>query len=118
PPICIKIKSRSYERLYQYDIYLKILQLNYCIFSINASPNSEHFTSVAPSIRRAKSYVTTFLDIVFSIAWLTRSAASCHPKCSSINTPESSTDEGFTLSCPAYLGAVPCVASKIACPVS
>lgn len=30
------------------------------MFAINACPNSEHFTSCAPSIKRAKSYVTTF----------------------------------------------------------
>ena len=33
---------------------------------------------------------------------------------SSIMTPESVTEPGFTLSRPAYLGAVPCVASKTA----
>ena len=38
----------------------------YLKFLINSSANSEHLTSVAPSIRRAKSYVTTLEAIVFS----------------------------------------------------
>jgi len=35
------------------------------IFLTIASPNSEHFTSVAPCVKRAKSYVTTLASIVF-----------------------------------------------------
>ena len=35
----------------------------------------------------------------------------------SISSPERMSDPGFTLSCPAYLGAVPWVASKMALPV-
>ena len=33
-------------------------------------------------------------------------------------TPERITEPGFTLSRLAYFGAVPCVASKTACPVT
>jgi isocitrate dehydrogenase len=32
------------------------------------------------------------------------SAASCHPKCSNINTELNSSEDGFTLFNPAYLG--------------
>ena len=46
---------------------------------ISASPNSLHFTSFAPSIRRAKSYVTVFWPIVLSIAVMIASAASVQP---------------------------------------
>ena len=46
---------------------------------ISASPNSLHFTSFAPSIRRAKSYVTVFWPIVLSIAVMIASAASTQP---------------------------------------
>ena len=35
-----------------------------------------------------------------------------------MRTPESSTEPGFTLSRPAYFGAVPWVASKTPCPVT
>src|SRR5205814_6391794 len=46
---------------------------------MTAVPNSEHFTSFAPSMSRAKSYVTTFCWMVFSIPAMIRSAASFHP---------------------------------------
>ncbi len=46
---------------------------------ISASPNSLHFTSFAPSISRAKSYVTVFWPIVLSIALMIASAASTQP---------------------------------------
>ena len=55
--------------------------------------------------------------IALSIPWTTRSAASVQPRCLSIISPERITEPGFTLSRSAYLGAVPCVASKTACPV-
>ena len=67
---------------------------------------------------------------------ITKSAALSHPKCLSIISPDRITDPGFTfivwvqhskpkppikpaltLSRFAYLGAVPCVASKMACPL-
>src|SRR3970282_1213101 len=43
-----------------------------------------------------------------------RSAAGCQPRCSSIMAPARMTAPGFTLSWPAYFGAVPWVASKSA----
>src|SRR5699024_8557996 len=81
--------------------------LDQSIFLISSSPNSLVFTSVAPSIIRAKSYVTTLEAIVLSIAFVIRLAASLHSRCSSISTAERMTEDGFTLSMPAYLGAVP-----------
>jgi len=83
-----------------------------------AAANSDVLTSVAPSMRRAKSYVTILSAMVDSSAWTMSSAASCQPRCSNIITPERITDPGFTLSCPAYFGAVPCVASNTPCPVT
>ena len=50
------------------------------IRSMMAVPNSEHLTSCAPSIRRAKSYVTIRLPMAFSIPWIIRSAASSQPR--------------------------------------
>ena len=49
---------------------------------------------------------------------MTRSAASVQPMWRSIISPERITEPGFTLSWPAYFGAVPWVASKSAWPVS
>ena len=43
-----------------------------------------------------------------------KSAASTHPICLSIISADKISDPGLTLSWPAYLGAVPCVASKTA----
>ena len=77
------------------------------MFSTNKSPNSEVFTSVALSISLAKSYVTVLLAIVVSIDLLINSAASFQPRCSNISTADKITDDGFTTSKPAYLGAVP-----------
>lgn len=50
------------------------------MFSISTSPKPEHDTCVAPSIRRAKSYVTRFCRIDFSIAAMIVSAASVQPR--------------------------------------
>ena len=55
--------------------------------------------------------------IAFSSPLMMRAAAPAQPRCSSIITPEWMTDPGLTLSWLAYLGAVPCVASKMAWPV-
>src|SRR5262249_2248408 len=88
------------------------------MFLMISLPNSEHFTSLAPSMRRAKSYVTTFDWMVFSRPATTRSAASVHPRYRNIISPERMTEPGLTLSWPAYLGAVPWVASNSAWPVS
>lgn len=52
--------------------------LNY-IFPITALANSLHFTSFAPSMRRAKSYVTVLPPIAPSIPLMIRSAASVQP---------------------------------------
>src|SRR5699024_3386643 len=90
----------------------------YLIFLINSSANSDVDTSFAHYIKRAKSYVTTFEAIVFSIDSVILSAASCQPRWSSINEALKISDDGFTLFKPAYFGAVPCVASNIAWPVS
>jgi hypothetical protein len=46
--------------------------------------NSEHLISFAPSICRAKSYVTVLAPIVRSNPLMIRSAASCHPMYSNI----------------------------------
>ena len=63
-----------------------------------ALANSEVLTSVALSICLAKSYVTIPSAIVDSMAFTMSSAGRCQPRCSSIRTPESSTDPGLTLS--------------------
>ncbi len=49
------------------------------IFAITASPNSLHLISVAPSIWRAKSYVTLFARMAPFMPARTLSAASDHP---------------------------------------
>ena len=51
---------------------------------------------------------------VASSALFTIRAASPHPMCSSISTPESSTAPGFAWFLPVYFGAVPWVASNMA----
>src|SRR6516165_3365575 len=68
------------------------------IFSIIALPNSEHLSSLAPVIRRSKSYVTVLLAMVFSIPRIIPSATSCQPRCSNISTPDRITEPGLTLS--------------------
>ncbi len=72
----------------------------------------------AAGIMRAKSYVTVFAAIAPSMPRMTRSAASFHFIWRNIISPERITEPGFTLSWPAYFGAVPCVASKMAWPVT
>src|ERR1017187_8666759 len=83
-----------------------------------ASPKPLHFTSVAPSIWRAKSYVTVLAAIAPSMPLRTRSAASFQPMYRSIISPDRMTEPGLTLSRFVYFGAVPCVASKMAWPVT
>ena len=78
---------------------------------------SEQESKVASSISLSKSYVTFLDSIDFVKPLCIKSFASVHPKCSNIIAPERITDPGLTLSLPAYFGAVPWVASKIAWPV-
>ena len=49
------------------------------ICSMMASAKALHFRSVAPSMRRSKSYVTVFAPMAPSMPWMMRSAASVHP---------------------------------------
>src|SRR5690606_2964340 len=79
-----------------------------------ASANADVDTSRAPSICRARSYVTVRAWIARSSPRTTSAAASSQPMCSSIITPDRISEPGLTLSSPAYLGAVPCVASNSA----
>ena len=84
---------------------------------MTASANSEHFSEVEPGIISARSNVTVFAEIAPETPFTTRSAASFQPRWRNIISAESSSEDGFALSSPASFGAVPCVASKIACPV-
>ena len=56
--------------------------------------------------------------MAFSMPVMMRSAASFQPRWRSIISPDRITEPGLTLSWPAYLGAVPWVASNIAWPVT
>src|SRR2546430_3240046 len=76
------------------------------------SAKAEVETSVAPGMRRARSYVTRRARIAPPSPRAIATASSFHPSSSNIIAPERITLPGFTLSCPAYLGAVPWVASK------
>src|SRR5512133_652689 len=58
------------------------------ICSIILSPNTEHLISVAPSMSRAKSYVTRFEPMAPSMPLIIRSAASVQPMKRSIISPE------------------------------
>lgn len=66
-PIYNKTVLQKKRSPHSYKLLQYLLTVYSPIFSINFVPNSEHFTSVAPSISLAKSYVTTFEAIVFSI---------------------------------------------------
>lgn len=68
------------------------------------------------SVRHEAGQVTgglPFGESVFECGGYQR-PASFHPIYSSIMTEESKSEQGFTTFLPAMLGAVPCVASKIA----
>src|SRR5213080_3705231 len=80
------------------------------------SAKAEVETSVAPGISRARSYVTRRDRIAPPSPRAIAVATSSHPSSSNIIPPDRITLPGFTLSCPAYLGAVPWVASKTAYP--
>src|SRR6185312_16155614 len=64
--------------------------------SIIAWPKPEVDTCFAPSIRRAKSYVTTLSPIALSRLDVIRSAASRQPMCTSIISAERISEPGFT----------------------
>src|SRR2546427_4982516 len=76
------------------------------------SAKAEVEPSVAPGISRARSYVTRRDRIAPPSPRAIAVATSSHPSSSNIIAPDRITLPGFTLSCPAYLGAVPCVASR------
>src|SRR2546421_1763391 len=85
------------------------------IASMTACAKTEVRTSFEPGIWRARSYVTTFEATTLRTASRSRTAASCHPRYSSIITPASISAVGFTLSIPAYFGALPWTGSNTAC---
>src|SRR3989440_4000779 len=85
------------------------------IASTTACAKTEVRTSFEPGIWRARSYVTTFEATTVRTASRNRTAASCHPRYSSIITPASISAVGFTLSIPAYFGALPWTGSNTAC---
>src|SRR5712692_2077461 len=84
------------------------------IASTTARAKAEVRTSLAPGMRRARSYVTTFDPTTVLMAERRRTAASGHPRYSSIITPASISAVGLTLSIPAYFGALPCTGSNSA----
>src|SRR2546426_8549453 len=72
------------------------------IASTTARAKAEVRTSLAPGMRRARSYVTTFEPTTDLTAERRRTAASRQPTYSSIITPASISAVGLTLSIPAY----------------
>src|SRR5437016_5476462 len=84
------------------------------IASTTAWAKTDVLTSFDPGICRARSYVTTFDATTLRTASRNRTAASCHPRYSSIITPASISAVGFTLSMPAYFGALPWTGSNTA----
>jgi len=71
------------------------------------SAKAEVETSVAPGMSRARSYVTRRDRIAPPSPRAIAVATSSHPSSSNIIAPDRITLPGFTLSCPAYFGAVP-----------
>src|SRR2546426_747514 len=84
------------------------------IASTIARANTEVRTSLAPGMKRARSYVTTFDPTTVFTADRSRMAASRHPRYSSIITPARISAVGLTLSIPAYFGALPWTGSNSA----
>ena len=80
-------------------------------------PNSVVESACPFGMKRARSLVACPLEKASSKALVIKEAASFHPKYSNIMTEESKSEHGFTTFLPAIFGAVPCVASKMACPV-
>src|SRR5882762_2375479 len=80
------------------------------------SAKAEVETSAAAGISRARSYVTRRARIAPPSPRVIAAATSSHPSSSNIIAPDRITLPGFTLFCPAYLGAVPWVASNTAYP--
>src|SRR3990167_3272216 len=66
------------------------------MWSIMTWPEPEQLTCLAPSISRAKSYVTFLLAIDFFIELMMRSAASIQPMWRSIISAERISEPGFT----------------------
>src|SRR5437763_544345 len=84
------------------------------IASTTAWAKTDVLTSFDPGSCRARSYVTSFEATTLRTASRNRTAASCHPRYSSIITPASISAVGFTLSIPAYFGALPWTGSNTA----
>src|SRR5438876_905821 len=82
--------------------------------SMTARPKADVRTSLAPGSCRARSYVSVFERTTDFTALRRRAPASRHPRYSSIITPAKISPVGFTLSIPAYFGALPWIGSKTA----
>src|SRR3989475_11108430 len=77
------------------------------IASTTARAKAEVRTSLAPGMRRARSYVTTFEPTTDLTAERRRTAASRQPRYSSIIPPGSISAGRFALAIPAYFCALP-----------
>src|SRR2546422_707917 len=84
------------------------------IASTTARAKAEVRTSLAPGMRRARSYVTTFEPTTDLTAERRRTAASRQPRDSSIITPATISAVALTLSISAYFGALPWTGSDSA----
>src|SRR5205809_131257 len=86
---------------------------------ITASANSLVPTADGSSRSALRSYVTSLPSATTdAMASSSRSPAARSPMCLSMRTPASINAIGFTLFWPAYLGALPWIASNIATPFS